>query len=59
MDVSHHDTIDLVTKLEWLSIKFGGPQALELTQQLHYFCGFLHHEELLNGKQSSLDDFSQ
>ena len=59
MNVSHHDTIDLVIKLKQLSIKFGGPQILELTWQLHHFHGFLHHEELLNGKQSSLDDFSQ
>ena len=57
INVSHRDTIDLVTKLKRLSIKFGGSSTLELTRQLRKFRGFLHHEELLNAKQRSLEEY--
>jgi hypothetical protein len=57
INVSRRDTIDLVTKLERLSIKFGGNSTLDLTRQLRKFRGFLHHEELLHAKQSSLEEY--
>ena len=57
IEVSWRDTIDLVTKLERLSIKYGGSSTLDLTRQLRKFRGFLHHEELSNAKQRSLEEY--
>ena len=56
-NISHHDTIDLVMKLKQLNIKFRGSMTLDLTRHLHKFCGFLHQEELLNEKQTSLEEY--
>jgi hypothetical protein len=51
------DTIDLIARLERLSIKYRGNSTLDLTCHLHEFCGLLRHEELSNTKQSSLEEY--
>ena len=56
-NVSCRDTIDLVTRLERLSIKFGGSMTLDLTWHLRKFRGFLHQKELSNAKQTSLEEY--
>ena len=56
-NVSRCDTIDLVTRLEQLSIKFGGSMTLDLTWHLCKFRGFLHQKKLSNAMQTSLEDY--
>jgi len=57
--VTRRETIDLVTRLERLAIRYGAASSdtLELNRLLRKFRAHLHHEDSVNSKQTTLNTF--
>ena len=56
-NLTRHEAIELVSKLEPVVIKYASDSALELVQLLHKFRGDLRREETKNTKQVTLHTY--